>query len=355
VSAPDGAERIRDFEPGRDEAASEALWARCFGLARGGQTLAWLFRTGPTGTCPRAVAEQAGRVVAHAGVAALRFRVEGRELLGGYSVGAMTDPEHQGRGLFVRTAEHLYARLERDGFGFVAGFSNANSHHLHTTRLGRTAVRPFPWCVHVLRPLAAGAALLRGLAGAEGPPPRPAPAGEHGPAGARARPVAPDDPRLDALWARARGEITVGAVRDAAYARWRYASRPDAGYQAWLVETGGAPSAWAVGRVLPLRGLVAGFLLDLLAAPGEEAAGGAALGAFEAWVRARGGQIANALRPSPGTARRVLSRAGYLRVPERLHPQVIRFSVRGFGELAGRPVLADPEAWWLSWADTDVV
>lgn len=350
-----GAERIRDFELARDPAETEALWARCFGEARGGQSLAWLFREGPAGACPRSVAEQAGRVVAHAGVAALRFRVEGEEVIGGYSVGAMTDPRHQGRGLFVRTAEHLYARLEREGFGLVAGFSNANSHHLHTTRLGRTAVRPFPWCVHVLRPVAAGAALLRGLAGGASPAPSVAPPAEHGPPGARARPAAPDDPRLDALWSSARREIKVGAVRDAAYARWRYASRPDAGYQAWLVQTADAPSAWAVGRVLPLRGLVAGFLLDLLVAPGEEPAGRAALGAFEAWVRARGGQVANALRPSPGTARRVLARAGYLRVPERLHPQVIRFSVRGFGALSGRPALADPEAWWLSWGDTDVV
>jgi len=147
-------DRLRDFEPGRDEAAVAALWGRCFGEAKGGQTPAWLFREGPAGPAPRVVAEVDGRVVAHAGMMPVRFHVDGRTVRGGYSVGAMTDPDQQGRGWFVRTATHLYERLEREGFGFVAGFSNASSHHLHVTRLERTPVRPFPWCVRPLRPLA---------------------------------------------------------------------------------------------------------------------------------------------------------------------------------------------------------
>ena len=61
------------------------------------------------------------------------------------------------------------------------------------------------------------------------------------------------------------------------------------------------------------------------------------------------------LRPARGTTARVLGRCGYLRVPERLHPQTIRLSALGLGALAGRAALADPDAWWLSWGDTDVV
>jgi hypothetical protein len=38
-----------------------------------------------------------------------------------------------------------------------------------------------------------------------------------------------------------------------------------------------------------------------------------------------------------------------------LHPQVIRFSVRGLGRFAGHPALGDARDWWLSWSDTDVV
>ncbi|NNL65226.1 MAG: GNAT family N-acetyltransferase, partial [Myxococcales bacterium] len=129
---------FRDFVAGRDDPAVAELWQRSFGRASGGQTVEWLFRAGPAGPCPRSVAELDGRLVAHAGVSVARFRLSGREGVGGYSVGAMTDPDVRGRGLFVRTAEHLYARLAREGFAFVAGFSNANSEALHTGRLGRT-------------------------------------------------------------------------------------------------------------------------------------------------------------------------------------------------------------------------
>jgi len=349
------AETIRDFVAGRDEAGCDALWERCFGRARGGQTLAWLFREGPAGPCPRAVAEAEGRIVAHCGVAALRFQIEGEELAGGYSVGAMTDPAHQGRGLYVRTAEHLYARLEREGYGLVAGFSNANSHRLHVTRLGRAPIRPFPWCIHLVRPIAAGVALLRGRLGGREPTLPETPPAERCDGDIAVRPCSVDDPRLDALWARAREEIRVGAVRDAAYARWRYASRPEAGYCAWLAVRGERPVAWAVGRALALRGLAAGFLMELLVAPGEVEAGRSAVRAFEAWLRARGGQIANALMPAHGASAAALRRCGYRRVPERLHPQIVRLSALGLGPLHGRPTLADPAAWWLSWGDTDVV
>ena len=110
--------RLRLLE-GADESEAEALWDRVFGRPRGGQSLAWLFREGPAGPPVRAVAEQGGRIVAHAGVAPLRFVLDGEVVRGGYSVGAMTAPEARGRGLFVALGRVLYAELEARGFAFV--------------------------------------------------------------------------------------------------------------------------------------------------------------------------------------------------------------------------------------------
>jgi hypothetical protein len=96
-------------------------------------------------------------------------------------------------------------------------------------------------------------------------------------------------------------------------------------------------------------------VLDLLVDPARPAAGGALLGVAARRTRAAGGVALSALLPPAGPARRALLRAGFVRVPEALHPQVIRFSVRGFGRYADAPELRDARAWWLSWADTDVV
>lgn len=339
-----------------DAEAVRGLWARCFGTARGGQSVEWLFRSGPAGEAPRSVIEVDGRVVAHAGVAPMRFRLSGEQVRGGYSVGAMTDPEFQGQGLFVRVGEHLYERLEREGFAFVAGFSNARSHRLMTTRLGRTPLRPFPWCVRLLRPVAIARSILLG------PTRSGAAAALSGSArtalesgGLVIEPCEAADDRLDQLWRRAEQTVRIGGIRDAAFARWRFDTRPDARYEAWMALRSGEPIAWAVHRDLELRGLRARFLVDWLVAPGDPRDAVAFLRAIEGDARRRDIALMSALMPGEGPGAEALGRAGYRRVPERLHPQKIRFSVRGFGRHEGLPLLVDLAAWYLTWSDTDVV
>jgi hypothetical protein len=165
----------------------------------------------------------------------------------------------------------------------------------------------------------------------------------------------PDDPRLDELWARAAPTVRLGCVRDRAFARWRYATRGDADYVLLLAEQAEKPAAFLAHRMLSLRGLRAGFLVDFVVAEGEEAAGRALLGALAAWDRDQEAELLSALLPGSGPARSALRGASFHRVPEMLHPQLIRFSVRGLGAYANHPLLGDPAAWHLSWADTDVV
>lgn len=347
--------QTRDYRA-EDAEAVRGLWSRCFGNPAGGQTVDWLFRPGPAGEAPRSVVEVDGRVVAHAGVAPMRFLLSGEAVRGGYSVGAMTDPEFQGQGLFVQVGEHLYDRLEREGFAFVAGFSNARSHHLMTTRLGRTPLRPFPWCIRILRPVAAARSLLlrsaQNQASAE-PPESKRTRTESG--GLVIEPCEAADGRLDQLWQRAGQAIRIGGVRDAAFARWRFSTRPDARYETWLALRSGEPVAWAVHRDLGLRGVRARFLVDWLVAPGDPRDAGTLLRAIEGDARRRGVALMSALMPGDGPGAESLGRAGYRRVPERLHPQKIRFSVRGFGRHRGLPLLVDLAAWYLAWSDTDVV
>jgi GNAT superfamily N-acetyltransferase len=347
-------EVVRDFRPGEDDAAVAELWRRCFGDATGGQTSDWLFRSGAAGDCPRTVIEADGRVVAHAGVTALPFRIGDERVRGAYSVAAMTHPDLRGRGLFLRSAKALYARLEREGFAFVAGFSNAQSHRIMTGPLERTPLRSFPWCVRILRPLGIARSLLFG-AGKEPPQTACEDAGTSGAADLHVSPCSFDDPRLDSLWRRCEAEVRVACVRDRAFAESRFATRPEAGYRAWIAERDSQPAAWAVSRELVLRGLSATFLVDLLVAPGEARAGRELLRMLERRARAGGVQLLSALLPGSGEARQTLRDAGYRRVPERLHPQVIRFSVRGFGRFRDCPDLRNPSAWGLSWADTDIV
>jgi len=350
--------QIRDFRPETDSAALQDLFVRVFGHPRGGQTLEWLFRPGPGGVSPRAVAESDGRIVAHAGATALRFQSGDAVVRGGYSVAAMTDPAQRGQRLFFRVGEYLYRRMEEQGFAFVAGFSNNTSFRLMTGPLQRTAIRPFPWCVRPLAPWAfARAALLR-----QGGPAAQTDDARFGRAlaaasgdGVTLSSCEPDDARLDIIWEHAAKAVAIGAVRDAAFAAWRFGTRPDAGYRLLLAERAGHAAGWIAYRRLDLRGIPAGFVVDFVLAPEEHAAGHALLRATAHFARAGGAALLSALLPGDGPARRALRRAGFLRVPEALHPQVIRFSVRGFGAYAQQSHLVAPSAWHLAWSDTDVV
>ena len=348
---------IRDFEPASDPPALDDLWMRVFGHPTGGQTIEWLFRDGPAGASPRAVAEADGRIVAHAGATALRFALGGAVVRGGYSVAAMTDPAFRGQRLFYRVGEHLYRRMEEQGFAFVAGFSNQNSFRLMTGPLRRTPVRPFPWCVRLLAPTA----LVRAWLGRGAPPGPPDDAAAEraiervAEPGVRLALCAPGDARQDAIWARAAEAVGVGAVRDAAFAAWRYGTRPDARYRLLLAEETGRPAGWLAYRGMALRGVPAGFVVDLVLAPDADRAGRALLRAAAALARAEGAALLSALRPGSGPAHRAMRRAGFVRVPEPVHPQLIRFSVRGLGAHAGDSALGAARCWHLAWSDTDVV
>jgi hypothetical protein len=349
---------IRDFDPGTDTAALEDLWLRVFGRPRGGQSLAWLFRPGPAGASPRSVAEQDGRIVAHAGAMAMRFQCGDTVVRGGYSVAAMTDPACRGQRLFFRVGEHLYRRMTEEGFAFVAGFSNANSFRLMTGPLQRTAIRPFPWCVRPLSPLALARGLLGGAATGRADSDavaRALRAAERDGVSLAVVDPGAGDACLDEIWARVAPEVRIGAVRDAAFVQWRYATRPDAGYRVVVASRAGRGAGWFAHRSLALRGIPAGFLVDFVLAPGEPRAGAALLRAAAGIARAEGAALLSALRPGAGSARVALGRAGFLPVPEALHPQVIRFSVRGLGAAARRSELLQPRAWTLGWSDTDVV
>ncbi|HVH05276.1 MAG TPA: hypothetical protein VNE71_04665, partial [Myxococcota bacterium] len=131
--------------------------------------------------------------------------------------------------------------------------------------------------------------------------------------------------------------------------------RADAGYRVWIARRGAQPLAAAAYRRMVLRGIPAAFLLDLVAGSGEAAAARELLRGAAACARAEGACVLSALRPGSGPARDALRSAGFVPVPEALHPQVIRYSVRGLGRFAGDPRLADPRAWSLAWSDTDVV
>lgn len=339
---------VRDFIPVQDSARVLQLWQRVFPAPTSGITPEWEFRNGPLGPQPRAVAEWCGRIVAHAGAVPIRFQYAGDTVLGAYSVAAMTDAEARGRGFYTGVAQHLYSRLEREGFAFVAGFSNRRSMKVVTGRLGRTPLRPFPWAIC---PAASRFPWFRrsGSVGAPGPVDVQANAPlelEEGAFG---------DPALDDLWRRFSPQIRIGAVRDAQFNHWRFTGHPHGVYRMRWARTGRQVPAYWVGRMFVFRRIKVAFLVDFLADPQRLEAGTLLLNDFRQWAAENGAWWLSALLPFDSVIRDLLERFGFRQVPEWLHPHRLCFSVRGLGEVGDQSEIKDPKNWFLSWADTDIV
>lgn len=343
---------VRAYRERMDDAATEELWRKVFGTPLGGQTIAWMFRAGPAGDSPRVVAEVDGRIVAHAGCMAIRFRAGEEEVVGGYSVAAMTDPAMRGQRLYYRVGRALYEELEKRGFAFVAGFSNRNSYHVITGPLERHPLRPFPWSIKVLSPLRLLASLVSPRTGG-GQRDCSVPSVQHD--GVTVEECQPGDPRFDDLWERAATTVQVGAMRDASFIGWRFGERANRVYTLLVARRGGTFLAYSVGRVQAYKGVLAAFLVDCLADPSARGAGQTLLRVFEAWAKARGAVLVSALLPPTGMLRDLMLEAGYHHVPELFHPHRIFFSIRGFGRHARSACLTDRRSWFISWADTDVI
>jgi len=163
------------------------------------------------------------------------------------------------------------------------------------------------------------------------------------------------DIRFDEIWRRARDSISIGAIRDTQFMRWRFGAHPSAKYHCLVAESKGHPVVYAICRTLGFRGIPAGFIVDFLVTPGEEAAGQVLLSYIARTARDNGIALLSALMPPKSPAHTALERAGFFQVPERLHPQTIRFSVLDLLLQGGHSELYDRENWFLSWADTDIV
>ena len=202
--------------------------------------------------------EPGGEIAASYSMIPRRFWIDGSERLGALSLDTLTTPRWRKRGLFTHLARESYSLAAGEGLDFVYGFPNPNSIHGFVKHLGwkllpspeiLVNVRPLEWAVGWLR---AGSQTERRGAG-------------------RARILPEADERLDDLWRRSRGRICIGAVRDAAFFRWRLA-RPATRYRLAVAESDdGTVLAACVTVVFPRPEGPRGYLVDLLAPEGEDA------------------------------------------------------------------------------------
>ena len=118
-------------------------------------------------------------------------------------------------------------------------------------------------------------------------------------------PIRRDDPRVDAIWRAARGDLRLAAVRDAAFYTWRFLDAPARKQDAFVVLDRGEPIA-----ACALERLARGIRIVDLIAPSD--AWGRALRTIAAHASRLGADLVDLKLMAPDGARRGLWRHGFL-------------------------------------------
>jgi GNAT superfamily N-acetyltransferase len=290
-------------------------------LARVGTTqltddeFAWWFDRNPAGEGIVSLAVDGGEVVGVAAMSFFRTVLDGAVAKLAIPVNVATDPRYRGQGVFSTLERENEAAAAESGTPLTVTFPNGASHPIFVTRLGWIDLpRLRLWA----RPLRVGA-VARYLLG------RP---GEHGGLGStddstrsvrglEVRPVERFGPDFDELGRRA-GAAAYGNhfVRDAEYFNWRYLDSPR-DYRCFSASRDGVLAGAAIVGHTFKHGVSAGFLADLVVAPGDAGATKALLS--RALDEVRGGADALVLLPPPGKAeRRALVASGFAPTNKRL-------------------------------------
>ncbi|MGH3065070.1 MAG: GNAT family N-acetyltransferase [Gaiellaceae bacterium] len=323
-------------------AALVSLLARVGTTQLSDEEFAWWFERNPAGEGIVSLAVDAGEVVGVAAMSFFKTALNGVETRLAIPVNVATDPRYRGQGVFSTLERENEAAAAASGSPLTVTFPNGASYPIFMSRLGWIDLpRLRLWA----RPLRAGAVVryALGRAGQRGGLGSPS-AGARTIRGFEVRVVDRFGPDMDELGRRAAAGYGRHFVRDAEYFNWRYLDSPR-DYRCFGAYRAGELAGVAVVGHTFKHGVSAGFLADLVAAPG----GGPEVRALVSRVVAevRGGADALVLLPPRSRAqRRALILTGFAPTNTRL-----RFIGKPLAD--GASIDESADAWHFTLGDFD--
>jgi GNAT superfamily N-acetyltransferase len=159
---------------------------------------------------------------------------------------------------------------------------------------------------------------------------------------ARLEPIQGHDPRVDQVWAAARADLRLAAVRDAAFYAWRFAAAPSGCEPAFVITSQGEPIGACA--LEPMHGGATLRIVDLVTVPGAWHAGLRAI-VRHAALQTRADRVDIKLF-APDGRRRQMWRSGFT---ERDNKPFLCMIPRG-----GDRRFLDPDRWYYNGADSDL-
>jgi hypothetical protein len=294
----------------------------------------WLYETNPGGPALTWLAvAPTGELAGCTSFFPFRLWLDGQEVRGALGGDGYVRPAFRRRGLGGLMHDASRLAMPAHGIGCMYGAPGA----MNVTPLKHGGSRELGHVSRWARPLGGRALgvrstlLDRAIAGALRPRRT-----------AELDPIGPHDPRVDAVWAEARRELRLAAVRDAAFYTWRFLELPGRGATPYAIVSRGRPIG--VCALEPISEGRAMRILDLVAVPGAWHAALRAIARFCADTSPA--QVLDIkLMTLDGRGRRMW-RAGF---DEREHKPFLCMVPQG-----GDRRFLDPQRWFYTGADSDL-
>lgn len=306
-------------------------------VARG--KLQWKFAASPGGTGQIAVARaDDGSIVGMNAFQAIPFILrDGTAVPGFQSMDTIVAEAARGSGLFTKMVALFQQQL---GERLLYGFPNDKSSGGFFGKLGWNHLGPVPMLAKPLRTSAISDRLKPGLPSFALP--------RLGSRGAEAHVArSAGDLPFDAIWSRFRMSHAVGIAldRSAAFIDWRIFAHPVIDYIVL-----GDEAAYVVGQVSIKHGTTVGYVMEAI---GDERRVAQLLRQLSDHFVAAGCSIAFAWNAAHAPNHRAHRNAGYYPFPARLRPIEINFGFRPWPKMPSD--LVTPDAWYISYLDSDTV
>jgi len=205
---------IREMIPGVD---AEARWR-------------WLYESNPSGRALTWLASEGGQVAGCTSLFPFRLWLDGEVVHAALGGDGYVRPAFRRRGLGGVLHDTSRAEMASHGIGCMYGAPGA----MNVTPLKHGGSRELGHVARWVRPVrAAGLGVRLPLLERM---PLAIPAGT-----ASLDPMQPNDPRIDEVWSKARGDLRLAAVRDAPFYTWRFLHAPAGRQVAFVVVRHGQP------------------------------------------------------------------------------------------------------------------
>jgi hypothetical protein len=344
---------IRRFEDA-DEAAVRNLHASVFNEFTDLSYWVWKYKENPVGSMRYVAEDKREGIVGHYGLIFQKIRIGDKIVTGSQAVDAMTHPNFQRQGMFVKLGREILNRAGSEGNPFTFGFPNDAALPGHK-KVGWAEVCEVPV---LLKPLNIASIFGKRVKNTHllkiGSNIASIPFGLVGQGkkiqleSLSVKSVTCFDERINEFWSRVAPSYKVIQVRDKEFLNWRYVANPHK-YTILIAEKDATLVGYAVLGEMTVYGIRGGAIVDILAYPDQGQISEFLISrAIEQFQKKNMGYVGCMMRRG-SMHYRVLKRHGFIATPEK-----VRFILHLNSDRFSMPTEVF-DKWFLTWGDSDCV